>query len=43
MMGLLLDITIGYFFLSMLNFASLVCGRGMCYAVVTGLKLRKEA
>ena len=29
-----LDITIGYFFILLLNFPSLVRGRGMCYPVV---------
>lgn len=38
MIGLPPDITNGYFFLSMLNFPSLVRGHGMCYPVVTGLK-----
>ena len=38
MIGLPPDITNGYFFLSALNFLSLVRGRAMCYPVVTGLK-----
>lgn len=42
MIGLPPDITIGYFFLSMLNFASLVRTRGMCYPVHKGLKRERE-